>query len=109
MAPVARRGFSAIRCKNPDDATAQALAVHRQAESPLSPIVELDLDVAGAPAGIDLDPIADHIWDFLVSLEDQSRELEPPIRRGDDEALHAGRDESLPQDPPPGAHRGDYR
>src|SRR2546429_4798790 len=49
--------------------------------------------------------IADDIGLFLMSLQDQARQLEPVTRGSHDEALHAGRDQALPQDPAPCTHR----
>src|SRR5205823_5147766 len=83
--------------------------VGRQAETALTAVLELDFDVASAPPGVNLDPIADDIGRFLMSLQDQTRQLEPVTRGSHDEALHAGRDQALPQDPAPCAHRADYR
>src|ERR1700694_4605671 len=82
-----------------------ALAVSRQAEAPLTAIFELDLDVAGAPAGIDLDSVAHDKGSVLMRLQDQTRELEPTIRAADDEAPHARGDERLPENPAKFAHR----
>src|SRR6266566_9802033 len=67
------------------------LTVRRQAEPALTAVLELDLDVASAPAGIDLDPIANDIGRFLMGLQNQTGQLEPITRGSHDQALHAGR------------------
>src|SRR5712691_1811089 len=54
-----------------------ALAVRREPQTSVTAVLELDLHVASAPAGVDLDRIACDIRGFLVGLQDQSRELEP--------------------------------
>ena len=85
------------------------LTVRRQVETPLTAVLELDLDVASAPAAIDLDAVAKDIGRVLMRLQDQTRHLEPVTRGSHDEAFHAGGDQALPQDPAPCAHRADYR
>src|SRR6266568_1312523 len=81
------------------------LTVRRQAEPALTAVLELDLDVASAPAGIDLDPIANDIGRFLMGLQNQTGQLEPITRGSHDQALHAGHDQALPQDAEPCTHR----
>src|SRR5207248_9622639 len=46
------------------------LTIGRQAEQTLTAVLELDLDVARAPASIDLDPIADDIVRCLIGLHE---------------------------------------
>ena len=44
-----------------------------EAETPAAPILNLDLDLAGAPTLVDPDPVANYIRRVVVRLEDQPR------------------------------------
>ena len=68
-------------------------------------ILDLDLHRARSPGLVHVDRVADHIGCILMSLEEQSGQLEPAFGAGGDETLHAWRDQTLPQNPAPFAHR----
>src|ERR1700726_1575694 len=71
----------------------------------LAIVLEVDLRGAGVPGLVNIDRIADYVGSILVGLEDQSGQLIARFGMRSDEPLHARRDQALPQNPAPLAHR----